>query len=120
MTEGDQRIADAAGVVARASELEVLAAREDVGAEVVAGVIRAVVPALNGDTGSYRVHAAHVVQVRRQLEVLLCAAALHLRAAAGKSIEHADRRRFELRPRRRTVQTQLHARIQERVTANRS
>ncbi len=72
-----------------------LAVRKDESAEIVRGAVGAIVAALELDAGAHRVHAAHVIQVRRQLDVLLVDAAGDLRAAARDAVEHADRLRFE-------------------------
>ena len=115
----DQRIADALREVARPAVQERLAVGKGEGAEIIRGAVGAIVAALELDAGAHGVDAAHVVQIRRQLDVLLVDAAGDLRAAARDAVEHADGLRFELRRGFAAIQAQLQARVQEHVRADR-
>ena len=115
----DQRIADALREVAGPAVQERLAVGKGEGAEIVRGAVGAVVAAFELDAGAHGVDAAHVVQVRRQLDVLLVDAAGDLRAAARDAVEHADGLRFELRRGFAAIQAQLQAGVQEHVRPDR-
>ena len=116
----DVRIADPPRVAARPPGLERGQALERVGAEIVRRVVRVERSGVEPHAAADRVDAAHVIEIRREVDRPGAAAAGDLRAAAGERVVDPDGHAVDRRARRRVAPRILEPRVDEGAAAERS